>query len=47
MVLRLYSAALVDESAEPIAVEHSAVTWVVSRIDDLPWLDADLGSFRI
>ena len=44
MVLRLHTATLVDESAEPIAVEHSAVKWVgADEFDDLPWLDADLG----
>lgn len=43
MVLRLYSATLVDESAEPIAVEHSAVTWVeLDEFDGVAWLDADL-----
>ena len=43
MVLHLYTATLVDESAEPIAIEHSAVTWVsAEEIDDVPWLDADL-----
>jgi len=43
MILRLYSAELVDESVEPIAVEHSAVKWVsVDEFDGLPWLDADL-----
>ncbi|MFI9387850.1 (deoxy)nucleoside triphosphate pyrophosphohydrolase [Kutzneria sp. NPDC052558] len=43
MILRLYSAELAEESAEPIAVEHSAVMWVsVEEFDGLPWLDADL-----
>jgi 8-oxo-dGTP diphosphatase len=43
MVLRLYTATLVDDSAEPVAVEHSAVRWVgAEEIDDVPWLDADL-----
>lgn len=43
MTLRLYFAELVDESVEPIAVEHSAVRWVsVDEFDGLPWLDADL-----
>jgi 8-oxo-dGTP diphosphatase len=43
MVLRLYTATLVDESAEPVAVEHSAVKWVgAEEIDDVTWLDADL-----
>jgi 8-oxo-dGTP diphosphatase len=43
MILRLYVATLVDESAEPIAVEHSAVKWVgVDEFDDIDWLDADL-----
>jgi 8-oxo-dGTP diphosphatase len=43
MILRLYSAVLVDESVEPIAVEHSAVMWVnADELDGLPWLDADL-----
>ncbi|MFC0547381.1 (deoxy)nucleoside triphosphate pyrophosphohydrolase [Kutzneria chonburiensis] len=43
MVLRLYTATLVDENAEPVAVEHSAVKWVgAGEIDDVPWLDADL-----
>ncbi|HTI26872.1 MAG TPA: (deoxy)nucleoside triphosphate pyrophosphohydrolase [Kutzneria sp.] len=43
MVLRLYTATLADESAEPIAVEHSAVKWVsAEEIDDVPWLAADL-----
>jgi 8-oxo-dGTP diphosphatase len=43
MILRLYVATLVDESTEPIAVEHSAVKWVgVDEFDDIDWLDADL-----
>ncbi|HEY0494431.1 MAG TPA: NUDIX domain-containing protein [Kutzneria sp.] len=43
MVLRLYTATLVDESVEPVAVEHSAVKWVgAEEIGDVPWLDADL-----
>ena len=43
MVLRLYTATLVDDSAEPVAVEHSAVKWIgVTGLDDLPWLAADL-----
>jgi 8-oxo-dGTP diphosphatase len=43
MVLRLYTATLVDEGVEPVAVEHSAVKWVgAQEIDDVPWLDADL-----
>jgi 8-oxo-dGTP diphosphatase len=43
MVLRLYTATLVNENTEPIAVEHSAVKWVgVEEFDDVPWLEADL-----
>jgi 8-oxo-dGTP diphosphatase len=43
MVLRLYLATLVDDDAEPVAVEHSAVKWVDAlELDDLPWLAADL-----
>ena len=43
MVLRLYTATLVDDNAEPVAVEHSAVKWVGAvEFDGLPWLDADL-----
>lgn len=43
MVLRLYAAELVDDNAEPMAVEHSAVKWVgVEEFDELSWLDADL-----
>ena len=43
MVLRLYTATLLDDSPEPVAVEHSAVKWIgIDEFDDLPWLDADL-----
>jgi 8-oxo-dGTP diphosphatase len=43
MVLRLYTATLVDDNAEPVAVEHSAVKWVgIDEFDHLPWLEADL-----
>jgi 8-oxo-dGTP diphosphatase len=43
MVLRLYSAALADDNAEPVAVEHSAVRWVgADEFGELPWLEADL-----
>lgn len=43
MILRLYTATLLDDSPEPVAVEHSAVKWIgIDEFDDLPWLDADL-----
>lgn len=43
MVLRVYTATLVDPAAVPAAVEHNAVRWVGAEdLDDLPWLDADL-----
>jgi 8-oxo-dGTP diphosphatase len=43
MVLRLYTATLLDDSPEPVAVEHRAVKWIeAGEFDGLPWLDADL-----
>lgn len=42
MVLRVYAANLVDDSARPRAIEHHSVRWVTpSELVGLDWLDTD------